>query len=393
MRAAADRELRRRLLPRCPPKNTTRRWARGTAAGSNMSGGDGGSRVSGGGTKPEPAVAAAAPPKPMNQKQAKLEAMVQRPGGKRSGEVWTVFQAADADGGGTVDHGEIAGMCKKLGVRLTEEELDAAVRSMDGDGNGTVEYDEFYNWWGSDAGIAIRRRLTRPDAMNGPVEGSSAVPAIDPKLVKQLKMHQLTKVESRTRHGQTFQLEKMPVELTVSCKNLATMEETGGNMSVFAVLRTWNPNKEWWAEHGRTETLRENSPQFALSFLLDYVDHDDDYSSEFTQWIKIELYQRKSQMSDLAIHVKQGEMVFSLRSIYRTPVFRTSSEIETGGAMTVRGMRQRPATASYLYLGLPGRAPTAASFLTGPPAIANVCVRRCECSRCQRRPRRSAASS
>lgn len=234
-----------------------------------------------------------------NENQKKLEAMVQRPGGKRSGEVWAVFQAADADGGGTVDCDEIAGLCKKLGVRLTEEELASAVRLMDGDGNGTVEYDEFYNWWGSDAGIAIRRRLTRPDATNGPVDGSSAVPAIDPKLVKQLELHKLTKVESKLRPGQTFGLEKMPVELMVCCANLATMEETGGNMSVFAVLRTWNPLKEWWAEHGRTETLRDNAPRFALSFMLDYVDHFDDYSSEFSQWIKIELYQRKSQMADL----------------------------------------------------------------------------------------------
>ena len=285
-------------------------------------------------------------PAAKSSNQAKLEAMVQRPGGKRSGEVWAVFQAADADGGGTVDHSEIASMCKKLGVRLTDEELTAAVKAMDGDGNGTVEYDEFYKWWGSDAGIAIRRRLTRPDAIGGPVDGSSAVPAIDPKLVKQLEMHELTKVESRTRPGQMFILEKLPVELTVACANLATMEETGGNMSVFAVLRTWNPIKEWWAEHGRTETLRENSPKFANSFLLDYVDHDDDYSSEFTQWIKIELYQRKSQMSDLAIHVKQGEMVFSLRSVYRTPVFRTTKEMDTGGTMTVRGSIHAPVSAT-----------------------------------------------
>ncbi len=285
---------------------------------------------------------AGAPKAATKSSQGKLEAMMQRPGGRRSGEVWAVFQAADADGGGTVDHSEIASMCKKLGVRLTEEELAAAMRAMDGDGNGTVEYDEFYNWWGSDAGIAIRRRLTRPDAMNGPVEGSSAVAAIDPRLVKQLEMHKLTQVDSRTRPGQTFTLKKRPVELTVACTSLATMEETGGNMSVFAVLRTWNPDKEWWAEHGRTETLRERSPRFATSFLLDYVDHDDDYSSEFTQWVKIELYQRKSQMSDLAIHVKQGEMVFSLRSVYRTPVFRTTNAMDTGGAMTVRGSQHAP---------------------------------------------------
>ena len=190
-------------------------------------------------------VAAATKPAAKSTKQAQLESMMQRPGGRRSGEVWAVFQAADADGGGTVDQGEIGTMCKKLGVRLTEEEPTAAMKAMDRDGNGMIEYDEFYNWWGSDAGIAIRRRLTRPDAMSGPVDGSSAVAGIDPRLVKQLEMHTRTKVESRSRPGQIFKLEKQPIELTVACNTLAHMGETGGNMSVFAVLRTWNPIKEW----------------------------------------------------------------------------------------------------------------------------------------------------
>ena len=144
-----------------------------------------------------------------------------------------------------MDQGEIGTMCKKLGVRLTEEELTAAMKAMDRDGNGMIEYDEFYNWWGSDAGIATRRRLTRPDAMSGPVDGSSAVAGIDPRLVKQLEMHTRTKVESRSRPGRIFKLEKQPIELTVACNTLAHMGETGGNMSVFAVLRTWNPIKEW----------------------------------------------------------------------------------------------------------------------------------------------------
>ena len=50
------------------------------------------------------------------------------------------------------------------------------------------------------------------------------------------------------------------------------------------------------------------------------MDHNDDYSNEFDQWAKVELYQRKSQMADLARHVKHGEMVFTLRSIDRIPV-------------------------------------------------------------------------
>ena len=82
--------------------------------------------------------------------------------------------------------------------------------------------------------------------------------------------------------------------------------------------------------------MRETNPRFATSFMLDYVDHNDDYSCEFDQWIKIELYQRKSQMPDLSRHIKQGEMVFTLRSIYRVPVRRESAELDRGGTMAAR---------------------------------------------------------
>ena len=87
------------------------------------------------------------------------------------------------------------------------------------------------NWWGSGPGIQIRRRLTRPDATAGPIDGSSAVDAIDPQLVKSLERHKLTKVESRNRPGQTFELLKIPIELTVACDDLAKTEETKSNMS------------------------------------------------------------------------------------------------------------------------------------------------------------------
>ena len=55
--------------------------------------------------------------------------------------------------------------------------------------------------------------------------------AIDPQLVKSLERHKLTKVESRNRPGQTFELLKIPIELTVACDDLAKTEETKSNMS------------------------------------------------------------------------------------------------------------------------------------------------------------------
>ena len=79
----------------------------------------------------------------MTGKQKRLANLMRRPGGQRSGEVWDVFQQCDTDGSGTIDTEEVAALCKKLGVRLTEEELEDAIDKMDKDGNGTVEYDEF----------------------------------------------------------------------------------------------------------------------------------------------------------------------------------------------------------------------------------------------------------
>jgi|EP01049_Picozoa_sp_SAG25_P007114 hypothetical protein len=242
-------------------------------------------------------------------------------GGERDdNEVWELFQQFDVDGSGSVDAEEISALCRRLGVEMSEEQLDAAMLSMDKDGSGEVDYNEFLAWWTSEKGIEVRRKLTRPDASQGPREGSGSVDSIASSIVERLREGVLTKVESSSRRGFHYLLRRIPVELTVSCSGLPVMGETGGNMSVFVVLRLWQKSKQWWLEHGRSETIRERSPRFCTSFIVDFVDHNDDYSNEFDQWAKVELYQRKSQMADLARHVKHGEMVFTLRSIDRIPV-------------------------------------------------------------------------
>jgi hypothetical protein len=257
---------------------------------------------------------------------------------EQSGETWDLFQQFDVDGSGSISADEVRNLCKRLGCEMTDEQLQGAMKAMDGDGSGEIEYNEFLAWWGSDAGIAVRRRLTRPDATQGPMEGTSTVESISATIVERLEENMLTRVQSVNRKGHFFALRRMQVELSVSCNDLPVMGETGGNMSVFVVLRLWQKNKQWWLEHGRSETIREQAPQFCTSFIVDYVDHNDDYSNEFDQWVKIELYQRKSQMADLARHVKHGEMVFTMRSVYRTPVCRRSIELPVGGQLITRMM-------------------------------------------------------
>ena len=43
---------------------------------------------------------------------------------------------------------EFALLSAKLGVRLSEKELETAIEEIDEDGNGQIEIDEYLDWWG-----------------------------------------------------------------------------------------------------------------------------------------------------------------------------------------------------------------------------------------------------
>eukprot|EP01047_Picozoa_sp_COSAG01_P059908 COSAG01_NODE_7263_length_3277_cov_6.894588_5_plen_132_part_01 len=52
---------------------------------------------------------------------------------------WCLFQQADEDESGTLDRCEIKALARNLGMSLTEQHLDDAMRQMDIDGGGTVD--------------------------------------------------------------------------------------------------------------------------------------------------------------------------------------------------------------------------------------------------------------
>ena len=58
-----------------------------------------------------------------------------------------LFNETDEDGGGTLDHGEIANLVKSLGMSMTPAQLQVAFDEMDPDHDGTIDMEEFEQWW------------------------------------------------------------------------------------------------------------------------------------------------------------------------------------------------------------------------------------------------------
>ena len=57
------------------------------------------------------------------------------------------FEAADTDGGGTLDASELKVVCADLGLELDDDELEAALAILDENGDGDISLEEFYDWW------------------------------------------------------------------------------------------------------------------------------------------------------------------------------------------------------------------------------------------------------
>ena len=58
-----------------------------------------------------------------------------------------VFADIDVDNSGALDKDELDMAARKLGVALTQREIDAGFAAMDNDGNGEVDFDEFFEWF------------------------------------------------------------------------------------------------------------------------------------------------------------------------------------------------------------------------------------------------------
>jgi len=61
-----------------------------------------------------------------------------------------IFVKYDTDQDGSIGVNELHALCMEMGVDMSPEQLEVAVKVMDSDGNGTIEFDEFEKWWNSE---------------------------------------------------------------------------------------------------------------------------------------------------------------------------------------------------------------------------------------------------
>ena len=66
---------------------------------------------------------------------------------KKEGEVKNCFNKFDLDGSGFIDREELAALSLRLGHKLNEDELTAALDDLDLNHDGTIDFDEFCRWY------------------------------------------------------------------------------------------------------------------------------------------------------------------------------------------------------------------------------------------------------
>eukprot|EP01043_Picozoa_sp_COSAG02_P025675 COSAG02_NODE_1451_length_12556_cov_3.624258_4_plen_814_part_00 len=156
---------------------------------------------------------------------------------------------------------------------------------------------------------------------------------------KKRRGQQMVAAAEIRRPSEEFHSELIPVEISLGCDDLPILQATGSCLSVFAVLWVRKQGNERWQEHGRTEVVRSGSaPQFARSFFLDYLDHDDVLrNEEYDTWLRVELFQHTgTTVADLEKQKRCGWVETTLRELYRTPIKQMALDLRLSRSSVIK---------------------------------------------------------
>ncbi len=78
-----------------------------------------------------------------------------------------LFNQVDSDGSGLLAIDEIPKLAELLGVQLTPQQQQEAVKEMDADGSGEVDFQEFWQWWVKTGGVDERAQQKHEDTVVG----------------------------------------------------------------------------------------------------------------------------------------------------------------------------------------------------------------------------------
>ena len=82
----------------------------------------------------------------LRQIQELMQSQQRKLNGLHISDSRTAFAAMDRDDSGTLDRGEFATAIRRLGLGLTNAQIESLMRSLDRDGNGTIDYEAWLDY-------------------------------------------------------------------------------------------------------------------------------------------------------------------------------------------------------------------------------------------------------
>jgi Ca2+-binding EF-hand superfamily protein len=174
-----------------------------------------------------------------------------------------VFNQVDIDRGGSLDIKEVKEFFIKIGMSLTDDELDAAMADMDPNGDGDIDFDEFSGWWfaGTELSEAVKKASNTEEARIKKMYENLLANGADKKTAE-------IKFEGLSDLGSTLGVTLTKPEIVDALKE---MDEDGGGTVDYEEFSDWWKSSSKIAERLRTKMQRQEAQ---VRVLFDRLDED-----------------------------------------------------------------------------------------------------------------------